>query len=269
MHLVYQVSPREIGELLGLSERTVQRYISTFQHTGEVQPKPRRSEPQKLMGDHEQLLLLQIIVRNPGTYLHEMQERLYERLGVTVSSSTLCRTLRSMGCTRQVIRHVAMQRDDELRARFMARIAMYEPSMFFWVDKSGFDGRNSIRKYSYSVRGMRPVQHRLLIRGTRYSAIPVMSITGIHDVYITEGTTDGVKFAHFIREYLLPLVLPYNGSNPRSIVIMDNAAIHHVHQNVGLIENVGAKLIFLPPYSPDLNPIEIVFSKVKHYYEGE
>ena len=91
-----------------------------------------------------------------------------------------------------------------------------------------------------------------------------MSITGIHDVYITEGTTDGVKFAHFIREYLLPLVLPYNGSNPCSIVIMDNAAIHRVHQNVGLIENVGAKLIFLPPFSPDFNPIEIVFSKVKH-----
>ena len=91
---------------------------------------PRRSGPQKVMGDHKQLLLLQIIVRNPGIYLHEIQERLYERLGETVSSSTLCRTLQSMGCMRQVIHHVAMQRDDELRARFMARITMYEPSMF-------------------------------------------------------------------------------------------------------------------------------------------
>ena len=111
MHLVYQVTPGEIGELLGLSERMVKQYISTFQHTGKVQPKPRRSGPQKLMGEYEQLLLLQIIIRNPGNYLHEMQERLYERLGVTVSSSTLCRTLRSMGCTRQVIHNVAMQRD--------------------------------------------------------------------------------------------------------------------------------------------------------------
>ena len=44
---------------------------------------------------------------------------------------------------------------------------------------------------------------------------------------------------------------------------MDNASIHHVATNVDLIENIGAKVIFLPPYSPDLNPLEIVFSKVK------
>ena len=86
--------PREISELLKRSEQMVQWYISTFQHTPtEVQPKPRRSGPEKLMGDHEQLLFLQIIVRNLGIYLHEMQERLYERLGVAVNSSTLCRTL--------------------------------------------------------------------------------------------------------------------------------------------------------------------------------
>ena len=63
--------------------------------------------------------------------------------------------------------------------------------------------------------------------------------------YITEGTTDGVKFVHFTREYLLPLVLPYNGSNPCFIVNKDNAAIHHVHQNVRLVENVGAQ-VYLP-----------------------
>ena len=51
--------------------------------------------------------------------------------------------------------------------------------------------------------------------------------------------------------------------NPQSIVIMDNASIHHVDTNVNLIESVGAKVFFLPPYSPDLNPLEPVFNKVK------
>ena len=53
------------------------------------------------------------------------------------------------------------------------------------------DGRNTIRKYGYSLRGMPLTEHRLLVRGVQYSAIPIMSMEGIHDVYITEGSVDG------------------------------------------------------------------------------
>ena len=95
--------------------------------------------------------------------------------------------------------------------------------------------------------------------GVRYST---MSINGIEDVLITEGTVNGDRFSHFIRTSLLPLLLPFN-VNLMSVVIMDNASIHHTENNVQLIENTGAKLLFLPPYSPDLNPLEPVFSKVK------
>ena len=53
--------------------------------------------------------------------------------------------------------------------------------------------------------------------------------------------------------------------NPRSVVILDNAAIHHVESVINLIEETGALAIFLSPYSPDLMPIEECFSKVKSY----
>ena len=59
--------------------------------------------------------------------------------------------------------------------------------------------------------------------------------------------------------------MPFNGTNPRSIVIMDNASIHHVKEVVSTIEGVGALIKFLPPYSPDLNPVEEVFAQVKHW----
>ena len=59
--------------------------------------------------------------------------------------------------------------------------------------------------------------------------------------------------------------MPFNGVNPHSVVVMDNAAIHHTEAVIDIIENQAqAKLIFLPPYSPDLNPTEEVFSKVKY-----
>ena len=90
-----------------------------------------------------------------------------------------------------------------------------------------------------------------------------MSVAGIHDVYLAEGSMNEDRFAHYISEYLIPVLMPFNGINPCSVVIMDNASIHHLDTNVQLIENAQAKVIFLPPYSPDLNPLEPVFSKVK------
>ena len=87
---------------------------------------------------------------------------------------------------------------------------------------------------------------------------------GIHDVFIAEGTMNGEHFTTFVRNVLLLHLNPFNGVNPRSVVIMDNASIHHVDQVVDLIERqAGAKLCFLPPYSPDLNPAEGVFSQIK------
>lgn len=62
--------------------------------------------------------------------------------------------------------------------------------------------------------------------------------------------------------------MPFNGSNPKCVVVLDNASIHHVSSVVDTIESVGAILRFLPPYSPDMNPIEEVFSEVKQYIQA-
>jgi transposase len=59
--------------------------------------------------------------------------------------------------------------------------------------------------------------------------------------------------------------MPFNGTNPNSVVIMDNCSIHHLHDVIKLIHSVGALVLFLPPYSPDLMPIEECFSKIKHF----
>ena len=73
-------------------------------------------------------------------------------------------------------------------------MAVYDVSMLLWIDETGFDGRNAFRKYGYRQP---PQDHTLLIlRGKRYSAIGIMSAEGMQDVYITDGTIDGTKFAH-------------------------------------------------------------------------
>jgi len=83
------------------------------------------------------------------------------------------------------------------------------------------------------------------------------------DIQIRSGTTNGDDFYEFTEKYLLPQLQPFNGLNKQSVVVMDNCSIHHIPDTIKMFEEVGALVHFLPPYSPDLNPIEMTFSKVK------
>ena len=260
LSLARNQSSVDIAKELCVSERTVRRYLDMFWQTGEVEPVKYRHGPPRLLGDFEQVIILRLISEQPGIFLHEIRDKLFDMFGVALSPGTICKTLHYMGCSHQVIQHIALQRSNEQRASFMAEIAMYDPQMLIWIDESGCDRRNSTRKRGYSFRGITPKDHRLLVRGTRYSTVPIMSMEGIHDLYITESTMNGEQF---ILQCLLPLLQPFNWVNPLSVVVMDNASIHHVAGVEHLITNHGAKLIFLPPYSPDLNPLEEVFSQVK------
>ena len=238
-------------------------YLKLFNDTGDVAPKNQHHGPKLLLGDFEQLSLLRLILENTGIYLHELQAKFFEMFGVVVSVSTFCRTLQIMGCSRRVIRHVALQRSDELRARYIADISIYDPSMIIWIDESGCDRRNSMRKFAYTLRGMPPVDHSILARGTRYSAITAISMEGLQDVVLAEGSVNGETFSDFVRNCLVPILQPFNCTNKNSIVVLDNASIHHVEEVADLIAQTGALLKYLSPYSPDFNPVEQVFSKVK------
>ena len=267
--LALNMSPDDASKLFNVSPRTVTRYVNLFQHTGDVVPVQRRYGPYPLMGSYEQIVLLRMILEHPGIYLSEIQVKLFERFGVDVSAPTICRTLKAMGCSRQRIQYIALQRSEECRAKYMAEISIYDPAMFVWIDETGCDRRNSKRRYGYSVRGIPPRDHRLLVRGVRYSGITVMSLGGIHDVQLVEGSVNGDKFEEFVTETLLPILNPFDGTNTRSVVIMDNCSIHHVDPVKRLIETVAqAKLIFLPPYSPDLMPLKEVFNQVKSIFKA-
>jgi hypothetical protein len=88
---------------------------------------------------------------------------------------------------------------------------------------------------------------------------------GMLDVYVTAESIDADTFYEYVERCLLPYLLPFNGINPNSVVILDNASIHHIEQVVKLIEDTEAIVLFLPPYSPYIMPIEECFSKVKSY----
>ena len=137
--------------------------------------------------------------------------------------------------------------------------------MLVWVDETGCVKRDLLRKYGYSFRGMRAECKRLLVHGTRISAIAMCWDKGILDVEMTTNSVNGEMFCDFVRGSLIPNMLPFDGVTPTFIVVMDNCSIHHVADVKSLLEDAGILLIHLPPYSPDLNPIEEAFGYVKGY----
>ena len=197
----------------------------------------------------------------PGIYLHEVKRQLVEETG---DICTICRFLHIPGFTRQKM-ITAKQRSDVLRTEYLLDMSIYKghPEIFVFVDETGTDRRDSMRKFSYSLRGKPAVASKLMVRGHRVSAIVSMSSSGIVDFHTTTSSVNADKFKHFVEDSLVPHLQPFNGINAHSVVVLDNTSIHHVEGVVDTIQNTGALVQFLPPYSPDYNPIENAFAQVK------
>ena len=101
------------------------------------------------------------------------------------------------------------------------------------------------------------------IDGFIYESCEIIFQAGTNDTDPSHGTIDAERFRIWVKEKLVPTLGKYHLSKPHSIVVMDNAT---VHANVkDLIESAGAKLIYLSAYSPELNPIELMFGMYKAY----
>jgi len=95
------------------------------------------------------------------------------------------------------------------------------------------------------------------IRGSKYTVIGAVSTAGAEAALYGEWSTDGEIFLSFVKKQLVPRL------SSSKVVIMDNVSFHKVVGVREAIEETGAILVFLPPYSPDLSPIENMWSKIK------
>ena len=113
------------------------------------------------------------------------------------------------------------------------------------------------REYARSPRGERA--HGAVPRnaGTVTTMIGALDLNGVRAIITVDGATDGEVFETLIERVLLPKL------KPGDIVVLDNVGAHKTVEVRRLIRAAGARVLFLPPYSPDLNPIELCWSKLK------
>ena len=113
------------------------------------------------------------------------------------------------------------------------------------------------RRYARSRRGTRAYGHAPRNWGDNVSILSALGLHGpVASMYLS-GSTDGPVFLTYLKKVLVPRLWR------DAVVIMDNLGAHKVAGVQSLIESVGARLVYLPPYSPDFNPIELAWSKFK------
>jgi len=150
------------------------------------------------------------------------------------------------------------ERADVIQARelFISGCEKEDQSEFIFLDESGLNlGMSSLygrAKSDERLRSFDPFN-----KGKRTTMIAAMSSERIEAATFGEWHVDGDIFLSFIECCLVPTL------HPENIVIMDNLSTHKVSGVRERIEATGARLVYLPPYSPDLSPIELCWSKIK------
>lgn len=118
-------------------------------------PKGQSHHLQKLI-EVDQFVIAQIVLDQPGIFLYEIQRHVLDQTGTDVSLSTLYKFLHKQGFRRQKIFRVAIQRSEELGAKFREEVSLFSPEMFVFIDETGSDRCECLRKFGYSVRGRPP-----------------------------------------------------------------------------------------------------------------
>ena len=256
----------KIAHNLNVAVSTAHRTYRLFEESGSVDPLSLGTRLDcRSLDPHSELYVIGVIMENPSLYLGELCSVIMNAFGIEISASTVCRTLKKYGITRKKIRQMAVQRSNELRGAVMAQCFLLKRDMLVWVDETGSNSCGHVRKYGYALRSVTPASHRFVYRGCRTNAIAAMTNSGIIALELTTSLVNGEMFFDFVRGSLIPNMMPYDGINPRSVVIMDTCSVHHICEVKQLLDEAGILLPYLPPYSPDQDPLEEAFSYVKYY----
>ncbi|KAJ3523244.1 hypothetical protein NMY22_g11530 [Coprinellus aureogranulatus] len=264
LHEGGHLSIDNIIDCLQISRSTFFRVLKLWRETGDVVAhrvglpgRPRRVH-------HDDIdYLIRLIEHRPNWFLDELQYLLQTNRFISVHYTTICRALQRAGVSRKKLKKVAAERDEVKRADFVRRMAQYTPEQLGFLDEVSKDERTFYRRHGRSRKGTRAVQKGVFIRGRRFSAEGLLTLDGMVSNTVVEGSMTKERYYNYLEQSVMPLCTPYPG--PLSVLVMDNARIHHDQAILELAEQHGVRIEYLPAYSPDLNPIEEAFSKVKAF----
>jgi transposase len=129
--------------------------------------------------------------------------------------------------------------------------------MLVYSDETGIDD-NEVMPTGWAPRGERCHAQKKAERTTRYNITAALNLNLLFAPFLFEGYSNKAIYETYVEQVLAPAL------KPGMVVIIDNASFHKSKRIIELIEAVQCRVIFLPPYSPDFNPIEHLWTAVKN-----
>ena len=245
----------ELAEFFAINISTIVRLLQRFRRTGSIQPKPHGGGARPKLDAQAIARLLELLKQQPDATLAELGDR----LGIDCSVTTIWRALKRQRITRKKKTKHADERDtprvQKQRRAFRKEMTTVAPEHVVFVDETGATTAMG-RTYGRAPAGERVEatapgvwKNVTLIAGLRNS--------GVVATLAFPGATDQLAFETYVERVLVPEL------RANDVVVWDHLSPHQSAKAIAAIEAVGARVEPLPVYSPDLSPIEEMFSKVK------
>ena len=244
------------------SARTIRRHRRNVLLYGSTKAPPNGAGRPKTITPPMFSALCDKLSITPSMRLKGMVAFLRGEFEVELTPSSIRRALRDVTWSKKATQNIAQERNADLRDDYAHELSSLRSDQLVFLDESGLDKSIGNHTKGWAPRGKRPRQVKRFHRGQRYQILPAYTQDGIIHFRVYKGSTDTEIFENFIEE-----LLPYCGSWPKkySVLVMDNASIHRSDKIQQMCDDAGVILLYLPPYSPDLNPIEEMFGELKTY----
>jgi transposase len=248
-------SLRQIARRFLVSLSFVARLLRHYRTTGSLEPKPHGGGRHPALGPAQLQRLRALIRKKPDATLDELRRD----LGVACSTMAIVRALQKLKITRKKkVLHAQEQDTPEIQQKrqdFRAELVGIAPQRLVFVDETG--ANTSMTR----THGRGPVGERVCGATPGHwdslTLICGLRLSGVTAPVVILGATDTPAFQSYVEQMLVPEL------RRGDVVIWDNLQPHQAPAVIAAVEQAGARVVPLPPSSPDLTPIEEMFSKVK------
>ena len=255
-------SNQQIAARFQVSYSFVRRLMKRYEATGSIDSNPHGGGKPSLLNSQQIDVVIQLVEEDNDATLKQLCTRLFEKTGTEVSLPTMCRLLQKLELTRKKktlhASEAQTQRVQKLRAQYWTAIGDVKLSDLVFIDETGVNLAMT-RRYARARRGKRAYSKCPYNRGKNITMIGAIATNGFLAPFTFEGWTNKEAFLTYVTQVLVPELWP------GACVVMDNLPAHKAIEVREAIESVGARVEFLSPYSPDFNPIENCWSKLKEY----
>jgi len=245
----------QVAERFLVSISFVTRLLQLYRTTGSVEPRPHGGGHPAVLTPEDLRRLRQLIRDRPDATLEECREH----LGSACSLATISRALCRLGLPRKKKVPRAAEQDSpeiqERRREFCEGLAGVDPRRLVFVDECGVNTAMT-RDYARAPRGQRVYADT----PGHWESITLtcgLRLDGAMAAMAFAGAMNTAMFEEYVEGVLVPEL------RPGDVVIWDNLQPHQSEEAVEAVEAAGASVVPLPPWSPDLTPIEEMISKVK------